>query len=161
MYNLTLKKIIFAVIFLSTSYCFSQEIISIGPMYHLNIGDKSLKSSFGLEVAYWNINNFPYSIDLGIDFQKGKFRVYSEAQTGVGFAGVSLGPVIEFKKNTPMLIGLQTSGWINYLIGVDFRYRFFKGPDYIVPGVYLKYPWLIGNKNTTEGSSNHNNYDWD
>jgi hypothetical protein len=130
-------------------------------MYHLNIGDKSVKSSFGIEVAYWNMDNFPYSVDLGIDFQKGKCRIYTEAQTGVGFAGVSIGPVVEFKKNAHMQIGLQTSAWANYIIGLDFRYRFFKGPDYIAPGVYLKYPWVVSNENTNNGNSNHNDFDWD
>lgn len=154
-----MKKIIILLIFFTSTYAHAQDVFSIGPMYHLNIGDKSFKSSFGLEVAYWNIDDFPYSVDFGLDFQKGKFRLYTEAQTGVGFAGVSLGPVLEFKKNSPVQLGLQTSAWANYILGVDFRCRFFKGPDYISPGLYLKYPWIVGNDNIN--NSGDNDFDWD
>ncbi len=156
-----MKKIIILFVFCINTSVYSQDVFSIGPMYHLNIGDKSFKSSFGLEVAYWNKDAFPYSVDFGLDFQKGKFRLYTEAQTGVGFAGVSLGPVIEFKKGSPVQVGLQTSAWANYILGVDFRFRFFKGPDYIAPGLYLKYPWILGNENINNSNSSNNYFDWD
>ena len=105
----------------------AQEIISVGPMVHFNIGSGKIKTSYGLEIAYWNYRHFPYSVDFGVEYERSKFRVYSEAQTGIAITGISAGPFLEFKKGSPLQAGVQGSFWINYILGLDCRFRFMKG----------------------------------
>ena len=78
---------------------FSQkpQVWMLGPMLHFNISQKKMHPSFGIELAYWNYAHYPYSIDGAIEFEKKKIRIYSEAQTGIGVLGFSLGPVVEFQ----------------------------------------------------------------
>src|SRR6476620_4817999 len=91
------SKIIFILLF-SSVLAKSQSIWTIGPMLHVNIGAKKFRASWGLEAAYWNFSGFPYSLDFCAEFEKKKTRLYAEAQTGVGVAGLSAGPVIEFNR---------------------------------------------------------------
>jgi hypothetical protein len=44
--------------------------------------------SYAIEVAYWNLQNFYYSVDGGFEFEHKKIRIYSEIQTGIIVTGV-------------------------------------------------------------------------
>jgi hypothetical protein len=129
-------------------------------MLHLNIGNGKSHVSFGLEIAYWNIHHLPYGFDLGVDFEKSTFRVYSEAQTGLYLAGIAAGPYMEIKRANPVKAGLQTSLWANAFIGVDLRARFTKGKDTFSPGLYGKYLWIPGT-NLNDGFDEHHGHNWD
>jgi len=129
-------------------------------MLHINIGKKSVKTSFCIELAYWNFSHsLPYSYDIGIERQKSKWRIYSEIQTGIVYCGFSAGPCLEIIKDSCCKIFLQSSVWANAFLGLDFRFSFSKGEHYFSPGVYAKYPftpngWDSFNK---EFDKNHNN----
>lgn len=121
------------------------QVWMIGPMLHFNFSEKKMNTSFGIELAYWNYDKIPYSFDGGIEFAKGKFRVYSEAQTGIGFLGVSLGPVLEYQRaESRWKVGAQGSVWANYFGGFDLRYRLVDGTSTISPGLYFKLPLGVG-----------------
>lgn len=150
---------VFLVISLSTEV-FPQkpQVWMLGPMLHFNFGNKQMHTSFGLEVAYWNYDKFPYSVDLGFEFEKSKFRLYSEAQTGIGFLGVSMGPVMELGGGEHKVKGgIQGSGWLNYFGGIDLRFRAVGGASYFSPGVYFKLPLGLGD---SDGHYHHWD-DWD
>ncbi len=137
---------------------YSQDVWTVGPMLHINFGDKQVKASFAIEAAYWNFYFIPYSLDAGIEFEKQKIRVYSEFQTGIGLAGGSIGPVFEF--NTKEIIvkgGIQASLWANYFIGFDLRYRRIGGKEFIAPGVYAKLPVYFYDKDDPDGENRNNN----
>jgi hypothetical protein len=140
------------------NFSFAQEAFTIGPMVHFTIGNK-FRPSYGLEFAYWNYSHFPYSIDFGIDFEKSKFRIYSEIQTGIVITGVSAGPCVEFKKDSPVQVGLQGSFWLNYFVGLDYRFRYMKGKDYFAPGIYAKVPFIKGGYD--HSSSHYHHHHWD
>jgi hypothetical protein len=128
-------------------------------MIHVNFGSGKVKPSFGFEVAYWNVAHFPYSADLGFEFEKSKFRLYSEAQTGIAVTGLSAGPVLEFKKGSPVQLGMQGSFWVNYYLGFDCRFRFLKGSKQIAPGIYAKLP--IGFGPDFDHDNGGSDWDWD
>jgi hypothetical protein len=112
-----------------------------GPTFHLNIGNEEHNISFGLEASAWLLNsdfNLPPSADIGIEFEKGKFRVYSELQTGA-LIGLSAGPVVEFSKEDPRF-GFQSSIWAAFILGFDFRYRRINNTNYFCPGSFIKVP---------------------
>lgn len=135
-----------------------QDIWTVGPMLHINFGDKQIKASFAIEAAYWNIYFIPYSVDAGIEFEKNKIRLYSEFQTGIGLAGGSIGPVFEFNtKEINVKGGIQASLWANYFIGFDLRYRRIGGKDFIAPGVYAKLPVYFYDKDDPDGENRNNN----
>lgn len=140
------------------SYSQEQQVWMLGPMLHMNFSNKEKHTSFGLELAYWNYDHFPYSFDGGIEFEKKKIRLYSEAQTGLGLLGVSLGPVMELRTNEQKLkAGIQGSVWANYFGGIDIRFREVGGTSSFSPGVYFKIPVIYG-----EGSDDeHHSWDWD
>jgi len=137
-----------------------QQLFTIGPTVHFRVGDK-FKPAYGLEFAYWDYEHFPYSVDLGIEYEKSKFRIYSEAQTGIAVTGFSAGPVLEFAKQTPVKLGLQGTAWLNYFIGVDYRFRIMSGSNYYAPGVYAKFLWLKGGTGSNNNTSHHHHFDWD
>ncbi|AHM63341.1 hypothetical protein D770_25480 [Flammeovirgaceae bacterium 311] len=144
----------------------AQHVISVGPMFHLNFGGGGkTQMSYGFEVAYWNAFGVPYGVDLGIDFEKGAWRVYSEAQAGVVYAGMAAGPYLEFKKDEPVKLGLQTSVWANIYFGIDMRARFTRGESRFAPGVYAKYVFTPGGNLWDELRENHesedSDWDWD
>jgi hypothetical protein len=155
----TLALIVLSVFY--TPVLFAQKFLSVGPMLHVNFGNGKIKPSIGFEVAYWNYEHFPYSVDLGIDYEKSKFRIYSEAQTGIAVTGLSAGPFVEFKKDSPIQAGLQGSFWINYYVGVDCRFRIMKGGNYIAPGIYAKLPLAPGFLGNEENNESHSDWDWD
>lgn len=135
----------------------NREVWMLGPMLHFNFGNKQMHTSFGIELSYWNYNHFPYSVDGGIEFEKKKIRLYSEAQTGIGFLGISMGPVIELQTDEYKLKGgLQGSGWVNYFGGFNLRFRKVGGKSYVSPGIYVKVP--LGYEAESE---DHLHWDWD
>ena len=88
----------------------AQEIWTIGPMVHINFGGEKRTTAFSIEAAYWNITHFIYSFDAGIEVERGKLRLYSEGQTGLGVTGLSLGPVVEFNfRESKTRLGIQGS----------------------------------------------------
>lgn len=140
----------------------SQTILSAGPMLHVNFGGEKIRASWGFEVAWWNFSGFPYSIDVCPEFEKKKFRLYAEIQTGIGVAGISAGPVLEFQTEEKKIrAGVQTSIWANYYWGFDFRMRFIDHKTLICPGTYLKVPFNGRDENGERFESSGNNRDWD
>ena len=114
-------------------------IWTVGPMLHVNFGAGKIRASYGLEFAYWNFNHFPYSIDFATEFERHRIRLYSEAQTGIGIAGISAGPVIEIQTDEPSVkTGFQGSVWGNYFWGFDIRFRTIAKNKFFCPGTYLK-----------------------
>lgn len=130
------------------------QVVMVGPMLHLNFEGKKVKPSFAVEASCWWLKGIPYGVDAGFEFQKGKFRLYSEAQTGIGIAGLSAGPFVEFAKATPVKAGLQLTGWMNYYIGADLRVRIYRGPDVFAAGLYGKLPLFV------EGNNEENESEW-
>ena len=145
----------------------AQHVYTAGPMLHYNFGGGTKGHfSFGLEVAYWNVYKFPYGVDVGIDFEKNRFRLYSEAQTGFYFGGLSAGSFLEFPKNEDPRLGLQASLWANVFVGLDIRARFSRKETRIAPGLYVKYPWAAGGNLYEKWQENHpdeddDSWDWD
>ncbi|MFN3402775.1 MAG: hypothetical protein ACK40G_01690 [Cytophagaceae bacterium] len=138
---------------------YSQAVYTIGPMLHFNFGESKRPTvSFAIEGAYWNIKSFPYSFDVGLEWERGKFRIYSEAQTGIGLMGVSSGPFLEFS-SAPVKLGLQMSAWANYFWGFDFRYRINSGKNVISPGTYVKLP--VATQGLKKSNSSGSSSNWD
>jgi hypothetical protein len=136
-----------------------QEVWTIGPMLHYNFGGEKRHFSWAIELAYWNVKNVPYSIDGGIEFSKKRTRFYSEVQTGIGVAGLSVGPVLEINKvERKVHLGIQTTFWMNYFIGVDYRYRRIDKTHFNCAGAYGKLPFATKDMESSNGSSHH---DWD
>jgi hypothetical protein len=155
--------IITAFLFIVNLHALAQEIWTIGPMLHLNFGRGKPSVSFALEGAYWNVSNFPYSVDFGIEFDRRKTtRFYSELQTGIGVAGVSAGPVLQVGGGDGAKLGLQGTGWINYYIGLDYRMRFFRGQKHHSAGLYAKLPVATtGLDHDGNGGHSWGGGDWD
>ena len=134
------------------------EVWMLGPMLHINFGGEKTRASWGLELAYWNYNGFPYSFDGCLEFEKQKIRLYSEVQTGIGLAGLSMGPVVEFRSQEKNVkLGFQGSIWANYFLGFDFRIRRIGNETFICPGTYFKLP-VGGIADDPDGDSD---WDWD
>ena len=136
----SLRRLVFTLLLLLfISRVSSQTIWTVGPMLHVNFGGEKTRASWALEFAYWNFSHFPYSFDFAAEFQKGRIRLYTEAQTGIGIAGISSGPVLEIQTDNPALkVGFQCSVWGNYYLGFDLRLRFIDGKTFICPGTYVK-----------------------
>jgi len=128
-------------------------------MVSLNFEGKKVIPSYAIEASYWHIKGFPYGFDAALEFQKGKFRIYSEAQTGIGLVGLSAGPFIEFAKGSKPKAGLQITGWANYYLGVHVRGRFYKGPDQFAAGIYAKLPAYVDDEYKDDGEFDW--WDWD
>ena len=135
----------------------AQEVWTIGPMLHWNFGGEKRSPSFSIEAAYWNIKAFPHSVDFGIEFDRGKLRLYTEAQTGIGVTGISLGPVVEFNfTEGKVRAGAQGSCWLNYFLGIDYRLRFIDKKKFNCVGIYGKLPFATSGLET-DGDG----FDWD
>jgi hypothetical protein len=136
------KLLIIAVLlFMANLSALAQEIWTIGPMMHVNFGRGKPTVSLAIEAAYWNVRGVPHSVDFGIEFDRRKTtRFYSELQTGIGVAGVSVGPVLQVGGGDGARLGLQGTAWINYYIGLDYRMRFFRGQKHRAVGLYAKLP---------------------
>lgn len=137
------RIILIVVIFISFNLkTFGQEVWTIGPMIHYSFGGDKRHFSWAIELAYWNIKDVPYSFDAAVEFSKKRFRIYSEVQTGVGAAGVSIGPVLEINKEERKAhLGFQTTVWANYFIGLDYRYRRIDKTNFHCIGTYGKIPF--------------------
>ncbi len=161
--KLFLKTVIFSLLLvLSNVKVKSQEIWTVGPMLHVNFGGEKVTASFALETAYWNVYVLPVSIDGGIEFDKHKIRIYSEFQTGIGFLGVSAGPLVEIgTKPFYVVPGFQTSAWLSCFAGIDMRYRRVLKKDYFAPGLFVKLPVYFYDKDNPDGNSHNSDIDDD
>jgi hypothetical protein len=157
-----MKKIILLLILFTFSFNFKtsgQELWTMGPMLHYNFGGEKRHFSWGMELAYWNVKHFPYSMDAGIEFSRKRTRFYSEIQTGIGFTGLSLGPVLEINKvEHEAHLGFQATLWANYFIGADYRYRRIDKTNFNCIGTYGKLPFATKDMKSSNGSNYH---DWD
>lgn len=157
-----MKRLIVLSVFFLLSFSFktfSQEVWTIGPMLHYNFGGEKRHFSWAVELAYWNIKNVPYSFDAGIEFGKKRVRIYGEAQTGIGVTGLSVGPVLEINKAEHKAhLGFQTTFWVNYFVGVDYRYRRIDKTNFNCIGTYAKLPFATKDMKSSKGGNYH---DWD
>lgn len=137
----------------------AQDVFSVGPSLHFNFGDKKPKVSWGVEASlWWFEDRFPISANFGFDHRKGSTVLYSQAQTGIAVAGISAGPYIEFRKEEPAVLGLQTDYWLNYFAGINYRIRYGGGEgNQKALGFYLRAPLGIGPEEENDGSD----WDWD
>lgn len=150
------RTFLIAILICGATTSYSQEVWTVGPMLHVNFGSgEKIRTSFAIEAAYWNLRNFYHSVDFALEFEKGKTRIYSEAQTGIGFTGISFGPVLEFHHGHGVHLGVQATGWLNYYIGVDYRIRFIDKKRFHAIGVYGKLPV------STSGLDSDGDSDWD
>ena len=151
-------RILTALLLIVNLHAMAQEVWTVGPMLHLNFGRGKPTVSFAMEAAYWNVKNVPYSVDFGIEFDRRKTtRFYSELQTGIGVAGVSVGPVFQVGGGDGAKLGLQGTAWINYYIGLDYRMRFFRDQTHRAGGLYAKLPVSTTGFENADGDSG----DWD
>jgi hypothetical protein len=126
----------------------SRTVWTFGPMFHFYFG-KKFDFSVGLEAAVWKASEevgwkHPYSIDFGVEsLNGGKVWIYSEFQTGVLLAGISIGPCLEIRKDSVQTIhfGMQGSVWANFIVGTDARLRWVDDNVTFSPGAYLKIPF--------------------
>jgi len=155
-YKLLLLPLLF--LLLQTN-AFAQDVFSIGPAINFNFGDKKPKVSWGVEASLWWFEDYkvPFSANLGFDHRKGSTILYTQAQTGVALIGLSAGPYIEFKKEEPTVIGLQTDYWLNYYLGLNYRVRYAKSGPQKSLGLYLKAPIGVG----LEDDGDSSDWDWD
>lgn len=156
------KKIFAGILFLivfSRLQAQTSDVWMFGPMLHVNFGGEKTRLSYAFEVAYWNYESFPYSIDFAIELEKGKTRFYTEAQTGIGVTGLAGGPVLEYRSADKKLkLGFQGSVWANYFWGFDLRLRAIGGETYICPGTYFKLPSTIFSDDIDRDGDD---WDWD
>jgi hypothetical protein len=152
-------KLLLILILLAISNVNAQDVFSVGPAFHYNFGDKKPKVSWGVEASLWWFEDYkvPFSANLGIDRRKGSTILYTQAQTGLAVIGISAGPYIEFKKEEPTVLGLQTDYWVNYYTGLNYRVRYTKGAPQKAIGLYLKVPIGVG----LEDDGDDSDWDWD
>jgi hypothetical protein len=138
-----IRIIAFIFIILFTSYNSFSQIYLIGPTLHYNIGGEKNCFSWGIEFSYWNWEKKlhqdapPIGIDVGIDISKGRKRIYSEIQAGIGI-GASLGYVYEISNTN--YGGLQCSIWASCFGGLELRYRRMNNLNFFSPGGRIKIP---------------------
>jgi len=104
-------------------------------MFHYGLGTGEW--TFALEGSYW-VSPF-VGADFGLEYGKKTFIAYSELQGGVGLAGISAGPYIDFRRRGQKL-GVQTTVWANYFLGADYRWRTHPEKNKHYLGVYFKLP---------------------
>ena len=151
-------KLLFVIILITFSQANAQDVFSVGPAFHFNFGEQRPKVSWGVEASiWWFKDQIPVSANLGFDRRAGSTILYSQVQTGIGIAGVSAGPYIEFKKENTPIIGLQTDYWLNYYAGLNYRVRYGKGGNQKALGLYLKAPVMLGPEDENEDED----WDWD
>ena len=152
------SSILIIIIFLvsvmfSKLYSQNNEILGlIGPSFHFNFekGGK-MKFSGGLEFSGWFVKNKGGlggpGFDVGIEFEQGKIRLYSEAQYGL-IGGASAGPVLQYSfSDKKICTGFQTSVWLSFFLGGEIRGRFMQDGIYFSPGVFVKLPTNAGEFN--------------
>jgi hypothetical protein len=153
------KLLLLVVFLLPLSALKAQDVFSVGPAFHFNFGDKKPKISWGVEASLWwyENNNVPVSANLGFDRRKGSTILYTQAQTGVALAGLSAGPYVEFRKEEPTIVGLQTDYWVNYYLGLNYRVRYNKEGTKKAFGLYIKAPIVTDPEENSDGDD----WDWD
>ena len=154
-------KILFLIIILSTLLPFAgfSQIYTIGPTINFNFGNKQCKVTGGLEfgiigipIEYNDYSGGVLSLELGLDFEKNRNRLYTEirftqyAENKKGLPilfGISAGPVLEWGKDCKTAIGIQSSayGWL--ILGAHFRYRYVNNKSTYSPGMFLKIPFTF------------------
>lgn len=154
------KSVLFSLLLLSTSFSdFSgppDQLLLVGPRitYHLN-GEGFLNNlGFGLEISKWYSGFFGF--DVGIEFGKKRMVMYSEGQVGLGLLGTSLGPYINFLNPTKK-IGIQSTTWVNFLLGGQYRYRSQEPIQKSSLGLYLTLPpdsWATFGDSSSNSSEN-------
>ncbi len=135
-----------------------KEYVSFGPMLHWNFGAVTKSLGLGIEATYWSFppghrlfggdTQIPdqgepgFGIDLGVEWEQGKIRVYTESEFGMIPAGFAIGPVVECDDTAlDLRFGGQGSVWVNIpLLGADIRGRFIAGRPFVAPGLYGKVP---------------------
>jgi hypothetical protein len=160
-----MKRLFISAIIILTieSYLFTQEVWTIGPMLHYNIGKDKNHLSIGVEVAYWNLNHFIHSVDFCLEYGGKRIYTYSEVQTGVGIAGLSCGPLLQYRLDEKKLKGgFQFSLWADYFWGFDLRFRWTGKNFYFSPGTFVKVPFTTtGMGDSDEYHSDLWDFDWD
>jgi hypothetical protein len=137
-----MKKSLFLIcILLTAGFTKNSEFIwVIGPMFHANFGHSKPKFSIAVEGSTWG-SHF-WGVDYGVEYEIGNaYRIYSEIETGYNYTGIGIGPVVQFgNENTGY--GIQGSGWANYFLGADIRYRLgYRLHQTLAPGIYFKIPY--------------------
>jgi len=61
-----MKKQFLALVLLLILAATAYSAVTIGPMIHANFGGGEVKFSGGIEAAYWDVREGPWSIDLGL-----------------------------------------------------------------------------------------------
>lgn len=116
----------------------SDPMYTIGPMVNYNFFSK--KFTLGVEGAlYGGIFPDGTSIDFGMEWERGKFRLYSEYQGGIILAGISAGPCLEINNSLPSKLYFQTTAWANFFFGLDYRFRYNPTEKHNYVGGYFKY----------------------
>lgn len=158
-HKLACNLVLAALLVPTLAYCGPRlRYITAGPMLHWNFGNGPSALSIGLEAAYWDYppgdqvfsdgptvpgdGEIGYGVDLGVEWEKNKLRIYAEPQLGMAVAGVSMGPVLEWNKEIQAFdFGAQGSIWANPIFaGADLRGRIIGGRKYLVPGLSAKLP---------------------
>jgi hypothetical protein len=154
-------KIIISI--LITTILFIQELSSqfvfVGPMVHWRFGSTVEKQiDYGLEASFWE-DDVQVGVDLGVDFSKNKFRVYSELEPSLIIIGLSGGMVVEFSKNEMSKLGFQGSVWAACFAGVDYRFRILNGENIRMFGLFAKAPVQFHpHFNSYMGNTNNHNH---
>ena len=141
-------------------------VVFFGPMCHWEFGNQGHHFTWGVEESYWKlVGSWPLGFDVGFEFGRPGYRIYTEAQAGIVAAGLAAGPVLEFGGGKGAQWGFQNSLWANAFLGGDFRWRRVGGMTYHCPGTYLKVPVVtegIDEYNAnTESTHHHHFWHWD
>ncbi len=106
-----------------------RHYITFGPRISISYGN-SWDVNFGFETSYWTYKHWEYgfgrgvSVNFGVDYYlKSRVDIYSELQTGLGFAGISLGGFKTVYGDNPGW-GLQSTVWGLYFVGGDYRFKY-------------------------------------
>lgn len=109
-----------------------------------------------MEASYWEEFSKPLypsptslgGLDFGFDLTRGRMRLYGEVQTGL-LAGLSAGPfldlplTLESMARGPVQVGLQSTLWLYYLVGLDYRFRISPSSFTHSAGFFTKAPlWM-------------------
>ena len=139
-------KLVTTIFFLLMMKASANEAFTFGPIINFHLSS-FLDNSYGVEGAYWrNItgSRLPWGFDFGMETSQNNYSVYSELQIGLGFYGLSVGPVYENTYANPSAgsLSLQASVWLNAFIGTAYRYKaskYYKQPHAL--SIYYKELW--------------------
>ena len=136
---------VWSISFTANSWAQHDPYVTFGPMIHCNFSDNGYHFSWGLEAAvYKGASNEELKkgipgVDLGIEFERTKVRLYSEFEYGFAFYGAAIGGFWENDwENHKNSFGPQGSVWLNFFAGVDMRFRGSDNGTVLSPGWYAK-----------------------